>query len=98
MRELQSLTCQLIAGHVSMNIKARMMHLHVLEREIVSQQQQLMQIKAEQQRVLDACRAVRKECSAALEEKVAALAEEKRHQAEEQQLHKEIVAAKVATV
>lgn len=72
-----------------------MKHLHALERAIVSEQQQLMQMKLQQQRVLDACRAIRKGCGAAIDSKQEAMAEERQFQADMKELQRRILQTKV---
>lgn len=60
-------------------VKGKLMQLHALERAALSQQQQMMQIRAQQRRVVSACRNLRSSRGKAARESAQHQQAEKRH-------------------
>ena len=67
-------------------VKAKLMQLHALERAALSQQQQLMQIRAQQRRVVTACRNLRNSRGNATRECELHQQAEKRHRSDAEDL------------
>jgi hypothetical protein len=75
-------------------MKGKFVQLHALERAVLSQQQQLVQIRAQKQRVVAATRSARQECMEATEECSQQQQLEKRHRSDAEHLKRRITFTK----